>query len=221
MDRYLLENLTRKLRIAPLNIVRENVEVAFLNSISESTISKKLIFYGGTSLRLGYGSPRFSEDIDFLMTQKITDKELKDVVEHFREENQNVSIKEIKEKRSTLFALINIIEPTLKHPINIKIEICKKKDNIESEFLPLVSPCSHLRPIVLIAAIGALKKLKIEAIKQRNDPKDWFDLWYIYKYLKEPVSFPVKFPFDKKEFVRELKRFLPLDKWELIKQVYV
>lgn len=219
MDQYLLENLARELRIASLNIVRENAEMAFLHQLSQSDIAQKLIFYGGTALRLAYNSPRFSEDLDFLMTKKISAKELAVLITHLEDE-AGFSLKDLKDKRNTLFAMLNIADPALKHPINIKIEISKKKNGLKTEFLPLVSPCSPFKPIIQTAAIQSLKNLKIQAIKDRQDPKDWFDLWYIDKYLKERYMPPVKFPFDKTEFERQLKRFLPRDKWVLINQIY-
>lgn len=220
MDRFLAEALSHKIKIAPLNIVRENIEVSILFTLSESSIAGRLIFYGGTALRLAYGSVRFSEDLDFLMIKKVSKEELELLLKEFQKKVLNVEIKEVFEKRNTLFALINISNEILKHPINVKIEICKKKNDVDAEYIPLVSECSHLRPIVYTATINSLKKLKIETIKHRDDPKDWFDLWYIYKYLKEEVVYPKKIPFNKREFERELKRFLPQNYWNLINQVY-
>lgn len=221
MDQYLLERLIREIKISPLNILRENVEIAFLNKLGQTNLTKKLIFYGGTSLRLSYGSPRFSEDIDFLMIGKISEDDLKRIIENLSIENPGVSLKDIKMKRNTLFALLNLVHPLLKYPLNIKIEISIRKDGVKAEYVPLSSPCSNLTPIILTATINSLKILKKETIKHRNDPKDWFDLWYISKYLKEPFLPPIKFPFDSKEFKRELKRFLPQSKWSLIDQIYV
>lgn len=219
MDQYLLENLARELKIAPLNIVRENAEVAFLQQLSQDDMAKRLIFYGGTALRLAYNSPRFSEDLDFLMTEKISAQELAGLIAGLKKE-AGFSLKDLKDKRNTLFALLNVANPVLKHPINIKIEISKKKNGLKTEFLPLASPCSPFNPIIHAATIQSLKNLKIKAIKNRQDPKDWFDLWYINKYLKEKVIYPIKFPFEKSEFARQLKRFLPKDNWLLIKQIY-
>ena len=219
MDQYLLENLAQELKIAPLNIVRENAELAFLHQLSQNNIAKRLIFYGGTALRLAYNSPRFSEDLDFLMTGKISAKELASLMAGLEKET-GFSLKDLKDKRNTLFALLNVADPALKHPINIKIEISKKKNGLKTEYLPLVSPCSPFKPIIQTATIQSLKNLKMQVIKDRQDPKDWFDLWYITKYLKEKYEPPVKFPFDKTEFERQLKRFLPKDKWMVIKQIY-
>jgi predicted nucleotidyltransferase component of viral defense system len=219
LDQYNLENLTKELKIAPLNIVRESVELEILNAIAQSELVKKIVFYGGTALRLAFGSPRFSEDLDFLMIKKIRRKEFKDVLSNLTKETREISLKDFKDKKNTLFALINVRYQTFKHPLNIKIEITKRKNGVKFEFIPLSSPCSHLKPIIPTITIESLKKLKEIAIKKRNEPRDWFDLWFITKYLKEPWKPPKKFPFNKKEFKRELKRFLPQDKWTLIDQI--
>lgn len=219
MDQYNLQLLTKKLKIAPINIVRENVEIEILNAIAQSEISTKIVFYGGTALRLGFGSPRFSEDLDFLMIKTVQSNELKKILSNLVKEYFGIIIKDFKDKRKTLFALINTIHPSLKYPINIKVEISKRKNSVKYEFVPLSSPCSHLVPIIPTIKIESLKKLKEELIKRRKEPRDWFDLWYISKYMKVPFKPSIKFPFDKKEFKRELKRFLPKDKWVLIEQI--
>lgn len=219
LDQSNLQILVKNLKIAPLNIVRENVELEILQVIAQSEIAAKVIFYGGTALRLAYGSPRFSEDLDFLMIKQIKAGKLKEVLSDLIKEMPELKLKDFKDKRKTLFALINVRYPTLKHPLNIKLEIAKIKNGVKYEFIPLSSPCSHLAPIVPTAKIESLKKLKAEAIRDREEPRDWFDLWYITKYLKETWSPPLPFPFARKEFKSELKRFLPQDKWRMIDQI--
>lgn len=221
LDLSNLQELVKKLKTTPLNIVRENFEIEILNTIAQSEIATKVIFYGGTALRLAYGSPRFSEDLDFLMLREIKGEELKGMLLEFLKEHKEARIKDFKDKRNTLFALINVKHPALKHPINIKIEIAKRKNGIQFEFIPLSSPCSHLVPIIPTIKIESLKRLKEETIRAREEPRDWFDLWYITRYLKESWLPPPAFPFDKKGFKQELKTFLPRDKWALTDQISI
>ena len=48
------------LKISIDKIVREEAEMAFLQELADDPLSSKLVFYGGTALRLAYNSPRFS-----------------------------------------------------------------------------------------------------------------------------------------------------------------
>ena len=47
------------------NIVREYAQHLFLTELYQLQGSEKLLFKGGTALRIVYSSPRFSEDLDF------------------------------------------------------------------------------------------------------------------------------------------------------------
>lgn len=47
------------------NIIREYLQYKILEIIFSNDLSRKLSFIGGTSLRIVYGTSRFSEDLDF------------------------------------------------------------------------------------------------------------------------------------------------------------
>ncbi|MFA6549354.1 MAG: nucleotidyl transferase AbiEii/AbiGii toxin family protein, partial [Candidatus Margulisiibacteriota bacterium] len=144
MDESLLNNLAHKLKIAPLSIIREELEMLLLLNIAEEPFAKNLIFYGGTALRLAYNCPRFSEDLDFLMPHPIKEAELEKALLKSVGQYPGLSIADLKEKRNTLFALMKLQTPLLKHPLTIKIEMSKRKNGIKKEFKPLSSPCSPL-----------------------------------------------------------------------------
>lgn len=63
----LVEEATRQGGLANLRPVveKELLHYDILFCLSEAGLLKGLIFQGGTSLRLCYGSNRFSEDLDF------------------------------------------------------------------------------------------------------------------------------------------------------------
>ncbi|MBN1444929.1 MAG: nucleotidyl transferase AbiEii/AbiGii toxin family protein [Candidatus Omnitrophica bacterium] len=48
-----------------INIAREYVQHLFLSSLYREKSSEKVLFKGGTALRIVFQSPRFSEDLDF------------------------------------------------------------------------------------------------------------------------------------------------------------
>ena len=47
------------------SVLKEYLQYKILNSIFNSKYSNKLVFLGGTALRIVYGNTRFSEDLDF------------------------------------------------------------------------------------------------------------------------------------------------------------
>lgn len=221
LNQDLIEKLSKDLKMAPLNIIREYLEMETLYYLSQSRLSENLIFYGGTALRLAYQSFRFSEDLDFLLIKdsKYKKKELTEILENVVKENPGVKIEEVFEKRLTLFGLLHIKNEALKHPIRIKIEICKKKDGIKTKNLLLSSLVSNKEAIFRTAILESMHKSKKEAIKTRDAPRDWFDYWYLGQRLHRDRTISKKFPFNKREFINELKRWLPRDKWKILETV--
>ncbi|MCK5795636.1 MAG: nucleotidyl transferase AbiEii/AbiGii toxin family protein, partial [Deltaproteobacteria bacterium] len=51
-----------------LNLLREYLQAFALRSLHESEAFMKIAFVGGTALRFLHGLPRFSEDLDFSLT---------------------------------------------------------------------------------------------------------------------------------------------------------
>jgi len=94
-------NLSKKLQININNIVREYWEMFILDGLYSSTLGTNLIFKGGTALRLIYNSPRFSEDLDFSLLNKINFNDFKKIVGDIISKQPELSIKEIYSKRNT------------------------------------------------------------------------------------------------------------------------
>jgi predicted nucleotidyltransferase component of viral defense system len=62
-------------------IIKEILHRDILWAISQSPLSKSLVFQGGTALRLCYGNNRYSEDLDFVHNQSFTSQDF----EQFKE----------------------------------------------------------------------------------------------------------------------------------------
>lgn len=218
-----LNKLIKELGISVDQILREEAEIIFLNELAKDKISSKIIFYGGTALRLAYGSPRFSEDIDLIQIKPFEWKELKNLIKKVVKKNKNWTLKDSQHKRQTMFALIMISDEKLKHNFSIKIEIHKpvKKVELEPELLLIKSPVSILEPLILVPSLEKIKKLKIDALLGRKKARDVFDLWYICRVLKGNFELPDKLPkFKKLEFSNELKVFLPRKYYPIIDELY-
>jgi len=58
----------KKERAEPIkNIYQEHIQKTILNYLSQKAAFNKIVFQGGTALRLFYNNPRFSEDLDFVL----------------------------------------------------------------------------------------------------------------------------------------------------------
>ena len=66
LSKEVFKNLARKYQTSEFpNIIREYFQHIFLSELYKLPGAEKMLFKGGTALRIIYGSPRFSEDLDF------------------------------------------------------------------------------------------------------------------------------------------------------------
>jgi len=75
-----VERLSTRYQTVPSIIAREYVQHCFLSEFYKLKNSDRLLFKGGTALRLIYYSPRFSEDMDFTGINNITYWEIEDLL---------------------------------------------------------------------------------------------------------------------------------------------
>lgn len=217
-----LRQLKKELKISEDKIIREEAEMIFLNALAENELGARVAFYGGTALRLVYDSPRFSEDIDLFELKKINFAKF----ERFSRElaqRQGWILSDLKDKRRTIFALFKIKDANLKHPFSLKIEIYKppRKISLDTKLNLIKSPVSILSPLLITATLEELKRLKEEAIADRQKARDVFDLWYISQSLRTNFLPPRLMPkFREREFKNELQVFLPPKYYPLIAQLY-
>jgi predicted nucleotidyltransferase component of viral defense system len=217
-----LEQYKKNLKISTDKIIREEIEMIFLNELAQNDLSSKVAFYGGTALRLVYNSPRFSEDIDLIEIEKVNFTEFKKFINNLSQK-QNWELSDIKDKRQTIFALLKIKDEKLKHPFSLKIEIYKpeKKVKLNINLNLIKSPVSILSPLLLVPTLEDLKKLKENAIAQRKKARDIFDLWYISQSLRINFDLPSSTSvFGERAFKNELQVFLPPKYYPIIKQLY-
>lgn len=209
MDSPLAIERAKELNISVVQIVREEYEMILLAGIFDSQFGSQLVFRGGTALRLAYGSPRFSDDLDFSELQPIEVTKFQKRCEEIAAGNNHVELVEVLRKRFTLFALFKVHDPTLPATISIKIEISGRKEPWkQDEDYTLMRLQSTITPLTVLAQVASLKRIKRE--KLRIIPpriRDIFDLWYIGQRLH--TSYTLDFSaFDKQEVKRELYRIL-------------
>ncbi|MBI4272357.1 nucleotidyl transferase AbiEii/AbiGii toxin family protein [Candidatus Uhrbacteria bacterium] len=218
-----LNQFVRGLRISKDQILREEAEMLFLNELAQNRIGAQVLFYGGTALRLAYGSPRFSEDIDLLRTKPLRFLEFTRFARSVEKKYSKWKLADIKDKRKTFFALYVISDEKLKHNFSLKIELHKAetKARIDAHLILLKSAVSVAEPLLLVPSLVDLKRFKEDALKERKKARDVFDLWYISQSLRVPFSLPSDGAYyTRREFENELRVFLPREYYKVIDELY-
>src|SRR4030066_1603968 len=216
MEREIAENQAGDLKIDLTQVVREFWEIIILKGLFDSPEGKLLIFKGGTALRLVYGSPRFSEDLDFSLISDRLRGKIESLIKKIIFPYPELTITVLQGKYYTYLGEIKITQDYLPSPFRIKIEISKRRERAYKSDLALIS--SSLSTVQCLGRVATLKQLykdKLICIKERAKPKDVFDLWYICQKLKK-TNEPKTITISKKELTRDLRKYLPKDFWPVI-----
>lgn len=216
MEREIAENQARDLKIDLTQVVREFWEIIILKGLFDSPEGKFLIFKGGTALRLVYGSPRFSEDLDFSLISDRLKGKFESLIKKIISPYPELTITDLQGKYYTYLGEIKVTQDYLPSPFRIKIEISKRREKgYKSELLIISSPVSTMQLLGNVATLEQLYKDKLACIKERAKPKDIFDLWYISQKFNKAYK-PAAIMIPKRELVRELRKYLPKDFWPVI-----
>lgn len=218
MDRDTALRLAQESGIHYLQVLREEWEMVILKILFESPVGKNLIFKGGTAMRLAYGSPRFSEDLDFSIVGKFPEDSFKETVRGIPKLFPQAGLTDFMFKHNTYLAELKIKEAWSELPFRVKIEISKREvfqHNAGYEAILLTSPVTNMQVLGNVATLERILEEKYAALKSRRKARDVFDIWYIEQKLK--VESKLKdIPVPKKELAGELRKYLPRNYWDVI-----
>jgi len=215
MEQLIAEQKAAELKIDKTQVIREYWELIILKGLFESTSGRYLIFKGGTALRLCYGSPRFSEDLDFSLTKDMLKGRFAPLIKKMIAPFPELTQTDLEEKHYTYLAEIKVTQNYLPFPFRIKIEISKRETkDYQWELKLLGSPTTVIQVMGKVATLNQIYKDKLACLKGRTKPKDLFDLWYVSEKLKIPYK-PLKWSL-RKEFIRDLRKYLPMDFWPAV-----
>ena len=219
MNKQLADNLQKNLGISQEQIVREEYEMIILKQLFESELGKSFVFKGGTALRLAYGSPRFSEDLDFSVIENFPKKKLDSLLKALADLYETLSIIEIVQKYYTYFALFRVREDFLAQAFPIKLEASVRqvdwKKDVDFKLLALSSKVTNLTVLAQVASLERIEQEKRTIRPPRV--RDIFDLWFIGQKLGKTA--PMDFGgWDIKVVRRELFKLLPEKDKRLVEQ---
>ncbi len=230
-----LEKLARQHQtsLSP-NIVREYFQHVFLETLYQLPEAERMLFKGGTALRIIYGSPRFSEDLDFSLLGVSTAKTKPFVEGLFIKvlaEMERVGIDvEIGAKSDVTsggyFGAATFKMPEFQ-PVGVEINVSTRHgknqrgevDSIANDFVPLYT-------VVHLPQSELVDEKIFGALRERKKPRDFYDLYFMMRKgmlsldqkkrlakIKNEVMTDAK----KINFRSELGVFLPVNQQAIIR----
>ncbi|MFY9402866.1 MAG: nucleotidyl transferase AbiEii/AbiGii toxin family protein [Candidatus Omnitrophota bacterium] len=230
-----IKKLSLLLRTAEFpNVVREYFQHLFLSYLYSLEGSEKMLFKGGTALRIIYGSMRFSEDLDFSLfaikpynQKKFIEDLISASLKKIERAGINVELGKNPNKTSEgyyLDASFNIYDyPKTSIAINVS---CRKEKKIEGEVDSIVSDFIPVYNLLHLPQEELVDEKVFGALLNRFKPRDFYDLYFIMR--KGILTLSQKSRLNKKkeevikaagkiDFSSELSVFLPQDQQNIIK----
>ncbi len=220
-----IQKLATQYQTTALNVAREYCQHLFLSAFYQRPTADRVLFKGGTALRIIYGSPRFSEDLDFsgFGIRKPTIEELiTDTLSAVERVGMFIDIEEAKATSGGYLGIIHNrfgdyrVEIRLKISLRDRATVRHETALIAGDFLPAYT-LLHLPQELLVEE-------KLKALLDRAKPRDFYDLYFVLRkgllsqknrhVLKEVLT---RLKAMKSEPLQELKLFLPRDQQAIAK----
>ncbi len=230
-----LEKLARQYQTGVFpNIVREYFQHIFLGELYKLPETERILFKGGTALRVIYGSPRFSEDLDcslFGSSSSQTKSFVEGLFIKVLAEMEQIGIKvEIGEKSDATtggyfgVATFKMFEY---QPVAVEINVSARNgrdmrgevDSVANDFVPTYT-------VVHLPQDELVEEKVFGALRERKKPRDFYDLYFIMRKgmlslgqkkrltgIKEEVVADAK----RVDFRGELGAFLPVGQQAVIR----
>lgn len=181
------------------HILKEYIELLALEHLSQSPFAPKLVFIGGTCLRLVYGIDRFSEDLDF-DCKELTPEEFVQMTDalvvHLRNNGLTVEVRDKENTRLTAYRR-NVYFPGLLFELNLtghreerflmKIEAQDQGVDYSSE-TAIISRNGFLFP-VSVPSKGTLLSMKLSALLARAKGRDFYDTIFLWQQTEPDYDF--------------------------------
>ncbi len=213
-----LEKFTNQAQTSIQNVVREYCQHLFLSYLYKQPGSERLLFKGGTALRIVFHSPRYSEDLDFTGVN-ISQKEVEEIFTNTLADLEKTGIGvELEEGKPTTggylgIAIFRAYERNTKIQIEVSLRNGKGSEGarflVENEYITAYT-LVHLPKEEII-------KGKMRAIINRYKPRDFYDYFFLlsgnYPIVKEKENLTQALKLlreSKVDLRRELREFLPV-----------
>ncbi len=222
-----LKEFSKKYQTLEKNVAREYVQHLFLCALYKLKGCEKLLFKGGTALRLIFQSPRFSEDLDFTGIGILRSQEIDDLFLATLEELEKIGlIITYQEAKPTSGGYLGIIRYKLFDiPENMEFEVSlRKTSGLRGEVTSVVTDLAPAYTLIHFPTKELVAE-KIKALMARKKPRDYYDLYFISRHPelsrvldKKQLSLVLNIlRKEKLNFKKELSHLLPVSHHMVLK----
>ncbi len=219
------------------NIVREYFQHIFLSEFYKLPEAENVLFKGGTALRIVYGSPRFSEDLDFSVfgikrhdLKKFIEDLFVKVLAKIEQAGIHVEIGEKSDKTTGGYFGIATFKILDFQPVGVEINISTRDnrkiagevDSVSNDFAPTYT-------LVHLPQDELVEEKVFGALLDRKKPRDFYDLYFIMRksmlsaeqktHLKDAKD-TILTEAKRVDFRGELGVFLPADQQTIIRDFH-
>lgn len=183
LNRENLKEFINKYQTSEKNVVREYVQNLFLSALYKSPGSEKLLFKGGTALRLIYLSPRFSEDIDFtgqgIYRHEEIDNFFLEALSELEEIGIDISYREAKPTTGGYLGVIHYELFGLSEDMKFEVSLRKSK-RFKGDLVTVASDLIPPYTLVYVSPKGLVTG-KMDALLSRKKPRDYYDMYFMLR----------------------------------------
>lgn len=171
------------------NVLREYFQHLFLEHLYPLDDAGQMLFKGGTALRILYGSPRFSEDLDF-SASGVSPAQIGPFAEGLFVQTlagmERLGIEvEIGAKSATTsggyFGVATFEIPAFR-PLDVEINVSTRGrggrrgevDTVANDFVPTYN-------VVHLPQLELVEEKIFGALRERKKPRDFYDLYYLLR----------------------------------------
>ena len=181
------------------HILKEYIELLALEHLSQTPFAAKIVFIGGTNLRIIHGVDRFSEDLDFdckNLSEAEFIKMTNLLVDYLRGNGLQVELRDKDNPKLTAFRR-NIYFPGLLFDMNLtghreerflmKIE-AQDQNVMYTPQTAIVNRCGFIFPIT-VPPKEVLLSMKLSALLARAKGRDFYDTIFLWQQVEPDYKF--------------------------------
>ena len=175
-----LEKFTDQAQTSIQNVVREYCQHLFLSYLYQQPGSERLLFKGGTALRIVFHSPRYSEDLDFTGV-KVIQSEIEELFTNTLANMEKTGIHVgIKEGKHTTGGYLGIMEfDVYGEIIEIYFEVSLRNGKRITGVRQFIEN-DYIQAYTLVCLpTKVFIQGKLDALMNRHKPRDFYDYFFL------------------------------------------